>query len=375
MAWGHRAEHVIGLVDGVVVLAPGPAAQSGGPTVSRGANLADEPRDTVIFDGVPVTARAEAPDEVTEQSLWERTALGRAALMAGAVSAVAAMTLRYSREREQFGRPIGRFQAVQAHLVTIHQQATVVASAIDGAVAAVELGRGGFEIACAKMLADRAATAGDRGRPSDAWRNRNDEGVPVALSDPSALGLARRSRRASSLGGPARRGVGCLRSRRPVPSHPVRVRGGPVNRLQRPDGVTLAFQVHNPQAPGVPLLLTHGFGATAGMWDRNVDALSVDRPVIVWDQRGHGSSDAPDDMACYTEQISVADMAAILDAAGVDRAVLGGMSLGRLPIPGLPPRPSAAGRRAGAGRHGAGLPQRRSPRQVERVGRTARPTT
>jgi acyl-CoA dehydrogenase len=155
--WGHRAEHVVGLVDGVVVLAPGPAAQAGGPAVSRGANLADEPRDTVVFDGVPVTARADAPDEVTEQSLWERTALGRVALMAGAISTVAAMTLRYSREREQFGRPIGRFQAVQAHLVTIHQQATVVASAIDGAVAAVELGQAGFEIACAKMLADRAA--------------------------------------------------------------------------------------------------------------------------------------------------------------------------------------------------------------------------
>ena len=101
-----------------------------------------------------------------------------------------------------------------------------------------------------------------------------------------------------------------------------------MNRLQRPDGVTLAFQVHNPQAPGVPILLTHGFGATAGMWDPNIDALSVDRPVIVWDQRGHGSSDAPDDMDRYSEEISVADMAAILDAAGADRAVLGGMSLG-----------------------------------------------
>jgi pimeloyl-ACP methyl ester carboxylesterase len=101
-----------------------------------------------------------------------------------------------------------------------------------------------------------------------------------------------------------------------------------VNRLERPDGVTLNFQVHNPHAPGVPLLLTHGFGATAGMWDPNIDALSVDRPVIVWDQRGHGSSDAPDDMDRYSEAISVADMAAILDAAGADRAVLGGMSLG-----------------------------------------------
>ena len=156
VAWGHRAEYVVGLVDGVVVLAPGPA-QSGGPAVSRGVNLADEPRDTIAFDGLPVTARADAPDEVTEQSLWERIALGRVALMTGAVAAVAAMTLRYSGEREQFGRPIGRFQAVQAHLVTIHQQATALASAVDGAVDAVEAGRGGFEIACAKMLADRAA--------------------------------------------------------------------------------------------------------------------------------------------------------------------------------------------------------------------------
>ncbi|UGT90192.1 MULTISPECIES: acyl-CoA/acyl-ACP dehydrogenase [Mycobacterium] len=50
--------------------------------------------------------------------------------------------------------PIGHFQAVQAHLVTIHQQAAVVASALEDAV---ELGRGGFEIGCATILADLAA--------------------------------------------------------------------------------------------------------------------------------------------------------------------------------------------------------------------------
>ena len=101
-----------------------------------------------------------------------------------------------------------------------------------------------------------------------------------------------------------------------------------MNRLRRPDGVTLAYQVYNPHAPGVPILLTHGFGATAGMWDANIGAVSVDRPAIVWDQRGHGSSDSPGDMDGYSEQISVADMAAILDATCVDRAVIGGMSLG-----------------------------------------------
>jgi pimeloyl-ACP methyl ester carboxylesterase len=101
-----------------------------------------------------------------------------------------------------------------------------------------------------------------------------------------------------------------------------------VERLKRPGGVEVAYRVHNPTAPGVPLLLTHGFAATAGMWDRNIGALSADRPVIVWDQRGHGNSDSPEDLACYSQDINVADMAAILDAAGARRAVLGGMSLG-----------------------------------------------
>ena len=151
--WGDRAQYLIGLVDGVVVLAPGPGP--GGPTCDRGVNLADEPRDTLRFDGVAVIARADAA--VTEQDLWERIALGRAVLIGGALSAVAAMTLRYTSEREQFGRPIGRFQAVQAHLVNIHQQATVVAAAVDAAVLAVEAGPASFEIACAKVLADRGA--------------------------------------------------------------------------------------------------------------------------------------------------------------------------------------------------------------------------
>lgn len=162
VAWGHRAEYVVGYVDDAVVLAPGPAAQGSRPSVARAVNLADEPRDTLHFDDVAVTARVRAPREVNERTLYERAALGRSALMAGALSAIAEMTQRYSREREQFGRPIGRFQAVQAHLVTIHQQATVVAAAVAGAVAAVERGQGSFEIACAKLLADRAAQSATR---------------------------------------------------------------------------------------------------------------------------------------------------------------------------------------------------------------------
>jgi pimeloyl-ACP methyl ester carboxylesterase len=44
--------------------------------------------------------------------------------------------------------------------------------------------------------------------------------------------------------------------------------------------------------------------------------------------RGHGRSDYPDDAAEYSSQLAVGDMVAILDAVGVERAVIGGHSLG-----------------------------------------------
>jgi pimeloyl-ACP methyl ester carboxylesterase len=59
-----------------------------------------------------------------------------------------------------------------------------------------------------------------------------------------------------------------------------------------------------------------------------VAALSARRRVITWDIRGHGRSDAPDDPALYSEALSVEDMAALLDNAEADEAIIGGLSLG-----------------------------------------------
>src|SRR3954462_9608853 len=64
------------------------------------------------------------------------------------------------------------------------------------------------------------------------------------------------------------------------------------------------------------------------MWGGQVAALAGRHQVIVWDMRGHGQSDSPDDPAAYSEAATVADMAAILDACGAERAVIGGLSLG-----------------------------------------------
>jgi pimeloyl-ACP methyl ester carboxylesterase len=64
------------------------------------------------------------------------------------------------------------------------------------------------------------------------------------------------------------------------------------------------------------------------MWKPNLDAIGADRQVITWDLRGHGYSDSPKDPSRYSEQACVDDMAAILDACGVTRAAIGGLSLG-----------------------------------------------
>lgn len=90
-------------------------------------------------------------------------------------------------------------------------------------------------------------------------------------------------------------------------------------------GVAIHFEA---DGTGPPVLLSHGFAATSRMWEPQVAALADRHRAIRWDMRGHGDSDAPQDPACYSHALSVGDMAAVLDACGVRRAVLVGLSLG-----------------------------------------------
>ncbi|WP_038970650.1 alpha/beta fold hydrolase [Bradyrhizobium genomosp. III] len=95
-------------------------------------------------------------------------------------------------------------------------------------------------------------------------------------------------------------------------------------RIDR-DGVNIYYEVHG---DGPPLLLTHGYSSTSAMWHGQVDALARDRMLVLWDMRGHGQSDYPDDPNAYSETLTVGDMAAILNAVGAERAIIGGLSLG-----------------------------------------------
>ncbi len=95
-------------------------------------------------------------------------------------------------------------------------------------------------------------------------------------------------------------------------------------RLER-NGVAIYYEVHG---DGPAVLLSHGYSATCRMWDGQIQALRDRYQVIVWDMRGHGRSDYPDDSAAYSEASTIDDMAAILRACGIRRAVIGGLSLG-----------------------------------------------
>jgi len=91
------------------------------------------------------------------------------------------------------------------------------------------------------------------------------------------------------------------------------------------DGVSIYYEVHG---SGPPLLLTHGYSSTSAMWHGQIEALSKHHKLVLWDMRGHGQSDYPDDPAAYSEALTIADMAALLDEIGANNAIIGGLSLG-----------------------------------------------
>ena len=91
------------------------------------------------------------------------------------------------------------------------------------------------------------------------------------------------------------------------------------------DGVSIYYEQ---RGAGPSVLLSHGYSASARMWQGQLEALSDSYHLITWDMRGHDRSDSPDDPALYSHEATVADMAAVLDACGANRATIAGLSLG-----------------------------------------------
>jgi pimeloyl-ACP methyl ester carboxylesterase len=92
----------------------------------------------------------------------------------------------------------------------------------------------------------------------------------------------------------------------------------------------LRVRVKGPTTPGsatkTPLVLVHGFGARLENWRAVQDAFSADRVVVAFDMKGFGQSERSDGE--YGPDKHGADVLRVMDALGIDRAVVAGHSYG-----------------------------------------------
>ena len=142
VAYGRHAAGVVTVINGIVVLAPA-------TVVSEGANMAAEPRDTIDWQGEAVRVGETLP----AGQLRAAGALVRAAQTCGALQHALAKATQYAGERKQFGRPLGKFQAIQHYLARIAGLTATAEAALARATAAPDHAN----IAAAKSCASEAA--------------------------------------------------------------------------------------------------------------------------------------------------------------------------------------------------------------------------
>ena len=92
------------------------------------------------------------------------------------------------------------------------------------------------------------------------------------------------------------------------------------------NGITIHYE---DSGSGPAVFLTHGYAAAGAMWEPQRKPLNnAGYRLLSWDMRGHAETESPDDPAQYSEALTIADMAALMDMLGIERAVVGGLSLG-----------------------------------------------
>ncbi|BCF86629.1 hypothetical protein RQCS_61740 (plasmid) [Rhodococcus qingshengii] len=80
--------------------------------------------------------------------------------------------------------------------------------------------------------------------------------------------------------------------------------------------------------PGPALILSHGFLMDSSMFDKQREHLAQGNRILQYDARGHGATREYSTHTDFDYWDQAADLLAVLDAAGVDQASVGGMSQG-----------------------------------------------
>lgn len=128
-------------------------------------NLAGEPADTITFNAVNVAQMGEPGNDLNGESVDAMGALIRCVQAAGALSTALELTIEYSMERVQFGRAIGKFQALQHSIAAFAGEVAAINAAADAAAEVVARApsidhEAWIEIATAKTRLEEAVNNG-----------------------------------------------------------------------------------------------------------------------------------------------------------------------------------------------------------------------
>ena len=96
--------------------------------------------------------------------------------------------------------------------------------------------------------------------------------------------------------------------------------------LETPDGARLHFQVHGEGSPAI--VMCDGVGCDGFAWKYLLPRMKEHHRVIRWHYRGHGLSGVPADRERIGFQYTADDLARVMDAAGVEDAIVFGHSMG-----------------------------------------------
>ncbi len=132
-------------------------AAGAGCAVKLGANLAGEFRDTLVYREHPVDV-APWPHDWLRDPVAVIGAMMRSGQMAGALSDILGRSVAYANDRSQFGRPIGKQQAVQQNLALLAGQAAAVEVAAEAAFLAADRRNAEFLTAVAKVCSGIAVS-------------------------------------------------------------------------------------------------------------------------------------------------------------------------------------------------------------------------